>query len=214
MVDPRRRRPISAVLVPLALLCGALILIGVAVQRFSPAASRLFPGRSQTEVSHGIVVERIRSVAQLVTSETTVRDVVVYQNSRLGSTKRSLVVVTGRVMAGIDLDSGTQVDLDHDARRIRVVLPRAKVLSVEVTQLRTYDERSGLWNPFRPADRDTIYQLAREQLISAAGELGVATHAEESARRLLGALIHADGYTLDVAFSATPPPAVKQPTEQ
>jgi hypothetical protein len=92
-------------------------------------------------------------------------------------------------------------------------LPPAKVLTVEVTQLRTYDERSGLWNPFRPADRDTIYQLAREQLISAAGELGVAAHAEESARRLLGALIHADGYTLEVAFSATRP-AAKQPTEQ
>jgi hypothetical protein len=131
----------------------------------------------------------------------------------LGSTKRSLVVVTGKVMAGIDLDAGTQVDLDHESRTVRVVLPPAKVLTVEVTQLRTYDERSGLWNPFKPADRDTIYQLAREQLISAAGELGVATHAQESARRLLGALIHADGYTVDVAFSATPP-VVKQPTEQ
>jgi hypothetical protein len=213
MADPRRRRPTTAVLIPVVLLCGALILIGLAVQRFSPAASRLIAGRGQTEVSHGIVVERIRSVAQLVTSETTVRDVVVYQNRRLGSTKRSLVVVTGKVMSGIDLDAGTQVDLNHEARRIRIVLPRAKVLTVEVTQLRTYDERNGLWNPFRPADRDTIYQLAREQLVSAAGELGVATHAEESARRLLGALIHADGYTVDVAFSATPP-AAKQSTEQ
>jgi hypothetical protein len=196
------------------LLCGALILIGLAVQRFSPAASQLLPGGAgRTEVSHGVVVERIRSVAQLVTSETTVRDVVVYQNRRLGSTKRSLVVVTGKVMAGIDLDMGTQVDLNHEARMVRVVLPPAKVLTVEVTQLRTYDERSGLWNPFRPADRDTIYQLARDQLISAAGELGVAAHAEESARRLLAALIHADGYTLDVAFSATRP-VPQQPTEQ
>ena len=213
MAGNRFRRPTTAVLIPLVLLSGALILIGLAVQRFSPAASQLIPGRGRTEVSHGVVVERIRSVAQLVTSETTVRDVVVYQNIRLGSTKRSLVVVTGKVMAGIDLDAGTQVDLNHDARTVRVVLPPAKVLTVEVTQLRTYDERSGLWNPFRPADRDTIYQLARDQLISAAGELGVAAHAEESARRLLGALIHADGYTVDVAFSATPPVA-KQATEQ
>jgi hypothetical protein len=144
-------------------------------------------------------------VAQLVTSETTVRDVVVYQNRLLGSTKRSLVVVTGKVMAGIDLDAGTQVDVDSRDRRVRVVLPPAKVLGVEVTQLRTYDERSGLWNPFRPADRDTIYQLAREQLISAAGEIGVAAHAEESARRLLGAMIHADGYTVEVTFAGAPP---------
>jgi hypothetical protein len=207
MADPRRRRSMAAVLIPLVLLLGALSLIGLAVQHFSPAARRLLPGSGRTEVSHGIVVERVRSVAQLVTSETTVRDVVVYQNRRLGSTKRSLVVVTGKVMAGIDLDAGTQVDLNHEARSVSLVLPPAKVLSVEVTQLRTYDEQSGLWNPFRPADRDTIYHLAREQLVSAAGELGVAAHAEESARRLLAALIHADGYTVDVRFSTVKPRA-------
>jgi hypothetical protein len=107
-------------------------------------------------------------------------------------------------MAGIDLDAGTQVDVDVRDRRVRVVLPPAKVLGVEVTQLRTYDERSGLWNPFSPADRDTIYHLAREQLISAAGESGVAAHAEESARRLLIAMIPADAYTVEVTFAATP----------
>jgi hypothetical protein len=142
-----------------------------------------------------------------VTSETTLRDVVVYENRRLGSTKRSLVVVTGKVMAGIDLDAGTQVDVDQREHRIRIALPHAKVLGVEVTQLRTYDERNGLWNPFRPADRDTIYHLSREQLTSTAGELGVTAHAEESARRLLGALIHADGYTVEVTFDAQADPA-------
>jgi hypothetical protein len=93
------------------------------------------------------------------------------------------------------------VDIDHRDRQVHIVLPPAKVIGVEVTQLRTYDERSGLWNPFRPEDRDTIYQLAREQLVSSAGELGVTAHAQESARRLLSALINADGYTVDVSFS-------------
>jgi hypothetical protein len=203
MADSRPRRPAAAVFVSLLLLGGALLLIGLAVRRLVPLTRVLSPG-SETSVTHGVVVEQVRAVAQLVTSETTVRDVVVYQNRRLGSTKRSLVVVTGKVMAGIDLDAGTQVDVDQRERKIRVGLPRAKVLGVEVTQLRTYDERSGLWNPFRPADRDTIYSLAREQLISAAGELGVAAHAEESARRLLGAMIHADGYTVEVTFGLRP----------
>lgn len=213
MADSRRRRPLTAVLLTLVLLGGALLLIGVAIQRVFPAARRLLPGGGQTEVTHGVVVEQVRSVAQLVTSETTVRDVVVYQNRRLGSTKRSLVVVTGKVMAGIDLDAGTQVDLDHRDRKVHIVLPPAKVLSVEVTQLRTYDERNGLWNPFRPADRDTIYHLAREQLVNAAGELGVAAHAEESARRLLGALIHADGYTVDVTFGPQAATTTRQPAD-
>jgi uncharacterized protein DUF4230 len=213
MADSRPRRPFAAIFISLLLLGGALLLIGLALQRFVPLTRRLLPGGGETQVTHGVVVERVRAVAQLVTSETTVRDVVVYENRRLGSTKRSLVVVTGKVMAGIDLDAGTQVDVDQSERRVHIVLPPAKVLGVEVTQLRTYDERNGLWNPFRPADRDTIYYLARDQLVSAAGELGVTAHAEESARRLLGALIHADGYTVNVTFGAGAGPAVRRETD-
>ena len=199
MPASRERRPLAAILITLLLLGGALLLIGTAIRHLAPR-SGLLPGRGQTEVTHGVVVEQMRAVAKLVSSETSVRDVVVYQNRRLGSTKRSLVVVTGKVLAGINLDEGTQVDIDNAGRRVRIVLPPARVLAVEVTQLRTYDERNGLWNPFRPEDRDTIYHLARAQLTSAAGELGVTSHAQESARRLLGALIHPEGYEVDVSF--------------
>jgi hypothetical protein len=201
MAQSRPRRPVIAVLVPLLLLAGALLLITVAVGHLAPRVRNLLPGHGETTVTHGVVVEQMQAVAKLVSSETTVRDVVVYQNRRLGSTKRSLVVVTGKVLAGLDLDQGTQVDIDHQARRVAIVLPRAKVLGVEVTKLQTYDERDGLWNIFRPEDRDTIYQLARDQLVGAAGELGVTAHAEESARRLLSALIHPDGYTVEVTFA-------------
>jgi hypothetical protein len=199
MAQSRRRPPAAAVLVAILLLGGAFFLLGIAFRRL-PLARGLGPGSGQTTVTQGVVVEQMQAVAKLVSSETTVRDVVVYQNRRLGSTKRSLVVVTGKLLAGIDLDQGTQVDIDHQARKVSVILPRAKVLGIEVTQLRTYDEQSGLWNPFRPEDRDTIYHLARDQLVSAAGELGVTAHAEESARRLLAALIHPDGYSVAVSF--------------
>jgi uncharacterized protein DUF4230 len=217
MTQSRPRRPVTAVAVSFLLFVGALLLIAVAVRHLLPLARRALPGQGQTTVTQGVVVEKMRAVAKLVTSETTVRDVVVYQNRRLGSTKRSLVVVTGTILAGIDLDAGTQVDIDHRARQVHLVLPPAKVIGVEVTQLRTYDERSGLWNLFRPEDRDTIFQLARDQLVSAAGELGVTAHAQESARRLLDALIQADGYTVEVTFSGRAGPSTSgsdgDPTE-
>jgi hypothetical protein len=203
MVRSRPRRPIVAVIVTLLLLGGALLLIGTAIRHLAPGARGIIPSRDETTVTHGVVVEQMRAVAKLVSSETSVRDVVVYQNRRLGSTKRSLVVVTGKVLAGIDLDEGTQVDIDHTARQVHITLPPAKVLGIEVTQLRTYDERQGLWNPFRPEDRDTIYHLARSQLTDAAGELGVTAHAEESARRILAALIHPEGYVVEITFGAT-----------
>jgi Protein of unknown function (DUF4230) len=161
-------------------------------------------GTGRPGVTQAVVVERMKAVARLVTSETTLRDVVVYENRRLGSTKRSLVVVTGKVLTGFDLDRGTEVQVDHEARRIHVQLPPANVLGVEVTGLKTYDEQSGLWNPFRPADRDTIFQLAREQLVRTAGELEVRAHAEESARKLLEAMVNTDGYRTEVTFGRPP----------
>jgi len=181
----------------------AIVALGVFLwlgSRTMKLADRL-PGRGGTTVDQSVIVERTRAVARLVTSETTLRDVVVYQNRLLGSTKRSLVVVTGKVLSGFDLDRGTEVEVDHEAKVVHVVLPPAAVLGVEITDLRTYDEQRGLWNPFRPADRDSIFHLAREQLVRSAGEVELARHTEESARRLLEALVSADGYRTEVTFA-------------
>jgi hypothetical protein len=186
------------------LVLGAAFVLAVlatvfVARRIGSAVGGVF-GAGHSAVTQAVVVERMKAVARLVTSETTLRDVVVYENRRLGSTKRSLVVVTGRVLTGFDLDRGTEVQVDHDARRIHIQLPPANVLGVEITGLKTYDEQSGLWNPFRPADRDTIFHLAREQLVRTAGELEVRAHAEESARKLLEAMVNTEGYRTEVTF--------------
>lgn len=152
----------------------------------------------ETAVTQAVIVGKMRTVAQLVTNETTVRDVVTYENRRLGSTKRALVVVTGRILAGIDLDRGTEVAIDHDERTVRIEIPAASVLAVEITEMRTWDEQNGILNRFRPADRDTIFAIARRQLAENAAETGALAHADTSAKRLLEALVAADGYTMEV----------------
>ena len=151
-------------------------------------------------ITQALVVERVRAVAKLVSSETTVRDVVTYeQTNRLGSTKRALVVVTGRLLAGVDLArQPPTVRIDSVARRIEVVLPRAELISVEITEMRTYDETSGLLNPFRPEDRDEILQLVRRRLAAAGTEVGVVEHANRSAVQMLTTMLGVDGYTADV----------------
>ena len=197
MVDETERGPRR--LAPAVLAILALVVL-LWLARETNLADRL-PGRGTTTVDQGVIVERTRAVARLVTSETTLRDVVVYRNRLLGSTKQSLVVVTGKVLSGFDLDRGTEVRVDHEAKLVRVVLPPAAVLGVEVTELRTYDEQRGLWNPFRPADRDSIFHLARQQLVRSAGEVELAKHTEESARRLLEGLVNVDGYRTEVTFA-------------
>lgn len=161
-------------------------------------------GRNKTTITNDVVVSQLRAVAKLVSTEATVRDVVVYENTWYGSTKRSLVVVTGRLMAGIDLGDKPSVSIDHKAKVIRIQIPPAKLIGVEITDMRTYDERGGLWNPFRPADRDAIQRLARTQLAAAGRQIEVLRHANESAAQMLRMLLAKDGYIVDVTTRGTP----------
>lgn len=192
---PRRIIGAGAALVGVALV----VLIG-----FGYCATRLVPGaflpRNQTNITHDVVVQQIRAVAKLVSSEATVRDVIVYENTWYGSTKRSLVVVTGRLLAGIDLRDNPDVAIDHASRRITIRIPPAKLIAVEIKDMRTYDERGGLWNPFTREDRDAIQRQARAQLTAAGGQLELLRHANESAVELLRMLLAKDGYTVDVAL--------------
>jgi hypothetical protein len=210
-VSDRRVTTATLALVLVGLLVGGAVVVVLLVAGRVRSAVGSFTHPGSTTITQSVVVERMREVAQLVTSETTLRDVVLYRNSRLGSTKRSLVVVTGRILTGFDLDRGTEVRVEQAGRRIHLTLPRAAVLGVEVTELKTYDEERGLWNPFRPADRDSIFQLARRQLVATAGELALTRHAEESARRLIPALVSVEGYTTDVSFGSGAPPERDRP---
>ncbi len=163
------------------------------------ALSTLLGGR--TRITHAVAVAKMEAVGKLVTNETGLRDVVVYQNTRLGSTKKSLVVVTGKALVGIDLKRHASVDIDESARRIRISVPHAHLIGVDVESLKTYDESRGLWNWFHPEDRDEIYGQARDQLRSAANDMAILQHAEQSARELLTALFATDGYSVDVVFT-------------
>jgi len=195
---PRRLIGPGVILLAIALL----ILIG-----FGYCASRLVPGallgRNETSITHDLVVQQVRAVAKLVSSEATVRDVIVYENTWYGSTKRSLVVVTGRLLAGIDLRDNPDVTIDHAKRMIRIRIPPAKLIAVEIRDMQTYDERGGLWNPFTREDRDAIQRQARAQLTAAGSQLELLRHANESAIELLRMLLAKNGYAVDVALRGT-----------
>ena len=192
--EPRRILGFGSALVGVALLI--LIAFGYCASRFAPGA--MF-GRNQTTITHDVVVDQIKAVAKLVSSEATVRDVIVYENTWYGSTKRSLVVVTGRLLAGIDLRDNPDVIIDHERRKITIRIPPAKLIAVEIRDMQTYDERGGLWNPFTREDRDAIQRQARTQLMAAGNQLALITHANESAVALLKMLLAKDGYTVDVS---------------
>jgi hypothetical protein len=179
-----------------------------AVRQTSGLLGRVTAPPAPPRITQQVVVERLQTVAKLVASEMTLRDVVTYQQTRWGSTKRALLVVTGRVSAGIDLAQGSDVAIDSTSRTITVTLPPAQVLGVDILDVTTYDERAGLLNPFRPEDRDAMHRMVREKLITAARESGILVHADRSADRVLAELLAQDGYTVKIVR----PMVVARPT--
>lgn len=205
--------PLSPVrwLRPIAWVALAAILVlavaaGAGIVRRA-AGFTLLPKPEPPRVTHDLVVQQLQDVAKLVSTEMTIRDVVVYDASRYGFTKRALLVVTGKVGAGIDLGAAAKVSIDDAARRISITLPAARIMSVEVLDVRTYDEHAGLFNPFRPEDRDAIQRQIRHQLYTAGEQSGLLAHADSSAARILQQLLARDGYTVEVNRSTALVPA-------
>ena len=195
--------PSRGALIALTLVAaGALALAGVR------AVTRAVSGFAAAPpvISHAMVVERLRDVAKLVATEMTLRDVVIYEQTRFRSTKRVLLVVTGRVSAGINLSSA-QVQIDSTSKKITITLPPAQILGVDVTNVTTYDESAGLWNPFTSDDRDEIQRRIRVQLRETAQQSGILQHADQAATRALRDFLARDGYTVEVKR----PLALEQP---
>jgi len=197
------RWAIAAVVVVLVLLVPVLL-----VRTASNTLLGRFGQPSEPRITQQTVVERLREVAKLVATEMTLRDVVIYEQTRLMSTKKVLLVVTGKVSAGIDMEHGTEVRIDSTDKRITVTLPPAQILSVDVLNVTTYDERAGLLNPFTPEDRDLIQRRIRGQLMAAARQSGILEHADQSAAKVLTELLARDGYTVEIRR----PLVVNQPT--
>jgi hypothetical protein len=194
IVSPMQRRVIVWGVIAIALAIGAAS--GIALLRRAVGGSLL--GRRSEQITQQVVMEQLRDVAKLVATEMTLHDVVTYEETKFHSTKRTLLVVTARVSAGIDLAHDTTVHIDAAAKRITIVVPPAQIMSVDVLNVTTYDEHAGLWNPFRAEDRDAIQRRIRTRLMDAARQSGILEHADQSAAKVLTELLSRGGYTVEI----------------
>ena len=200
------RRALTWGLILVALVTAAAV--GLAIARRVSGAVGGLGTPAPPVITQQLVVERVQTVAKLVATEMTLRDVVTYEQTRYGSTKKALLVVTGKVSAGLDLARGTDVSIDSVTRRISLSLPPAQIISVDILNVVTYDESAGLLNPFRPEDRDIMQRRVRAQLMEAARQSGILSHADEGAAQMLTELLAKDGYTVEIRR----PPVMARPT--
>lgn len=125
-----------------------------------------------------VVFEQNQPIMELalLSRETNVRDE--FEHSFLGSTKKVRLEGTYVVKAGFDL--GEPFSAFIDARVVTLLMPPARILSVEQKNVEVLEFSNGIWNKIRPdelQDRiNLLAGLARQRLL----QQGINAEAERS----------------------------------
>jgi len=148
------------------------------------------------------ILQGVRKVCKLSTLEMSLADYAkktVPKTIDLPFTKdpTAYLFYSGIVSAGFDVcDGAATIDVNHAKREVRMVLPPARILSVDVVRFETINEDTGFLNEIAPADRNRWFAEARAALEQGARRGGALAQATTHARELFAGFVGSHGYTL------------------
>jgi hypothetical protein len=148
------------------------------------------------------ILQGVRKVCKLATTEIALADYAkktVPKTVDLPFTKEptAYLFYSGIVSAGFDVcDQSSEIAVNHAKREVRVTLPAARILSVDILRFETINEDSGFLNEISPADRNGWYAEARAALERGARTSGALERATAHARELFAGFVEQRGYTL------------------
>jgi hypothetical protein len=192
----------------LLLALAAVVALGTAIGAGYWIGSR--SSRADTlRVDSAPVVRAIRNVAKMATVQIEVADVIRYEEVRtivvFDVPKNATLRLRGTVLGGFDLEKGLSVEADEATKTLRVRLPAPVVLSVD-SRVEWFDERSGWLNPITSDDRTRWTTWSRAAIGKAARDSGLEERAVDHARKLLGEVASAFGWTVVVDVDRQPRP--------
>lgn len=126
------------------------------------------------------------------------------EESWLYSKKEFEIEATFTARAGFNLRDTFSVNITRGGRTADVRLPRAKILSLGMSDLRILRDEDGHWNKLTAQDREkavrSLERIAKKQF----GETDILSAARKEAEARISAM--ATGAGLEAVFEATAPP--------
>lgn len=164
----------------------------------------LRPGNTGTRIdtSRDAVVKEMRQLGRLETSSFTIEKIIEAKKDGGGPWRnilfgdKLLLIANGEVVAGYDLSTLSENDVEKTSGTLRVKLPAPQILSVRLDneKTRVYDRDQGILSR-GDKDLESEARLAAEQSIrDAACAAGILREAEENAVKQLKAVLGALGY--------------------
>lgn len=145
------------------------------------------------------LVKEVRALNDLVTVRYSVQKVVGLKEQRSAFGSESiLLMVQGRVLAGIDLADLTQYDVTMKGGEatIRLGVPRVTEAFLEEKETRVWDRRITWWTPWVSPDLDLEHKArvqAIEEVRAAAIQMGILRDAKKNAETDVRQILHAFG---------------------
>ena len=189
----------SLLLFALSLILGAILMYWVYT------FFRKKQSKELTKHQSTVLLERIKSVCQLITVEGDFAEIYKYESTKerfmslISSTKKALVVINAKAKIGYDLK---KIKMHADTSRKKIILtnfPQPEVLSIE-PELEFYDIKNGLFNAFTPDDLTSLNKEAKSHIQEKIPESGLMDTARREAMEavlLMEKLVETIGWKLD-----------------
>jgi hypothetical protein len=154
-----------------------------------------------TSFSNVTLLKQVQNLSQLVTVKYVLEKVINFEDAKWYGENRVLLVAHGIVKAGIDLDRLQPDDIHITGQKIRIVLPRPRIMDVYLDdrQSEILERSTGLMRDFDKDLEQNARREAVEDLRRAATQSGILNDATERAKAELTVLLYKVGFT-DVDF--------------
>lgn len=153
----------------------------------------------------------IKEMGELATTEYSITKIVKANDNKtwykIGD-RKILISVEATLKAGIDLQSLDAGQVSIDGKKISLVLPPPKLISLQIPPDKVkvaYEEVGLLRTEFDNSERDALLAQAEGQIRAAAGDTGIFATTEINAKQVITALLQKLGFEeITISFSGSP----------
>lgn len=199
---PARSRTLIAVAVALAILmigsgiAAYIVLVKAPLDLARNTAEGIrefFNFTPQVQVNETVVIEQNIPVLEVATVSRSLFVDHTWSHTWLASTKTLELQGTFTAKAGFDLHEPFRIVIERSPLRVFAVLPRPKILSIQMDSYRVVKDDDGWWNRISERDREHAFQdlqvLARTKVEAS----GILTEAQATAESRIREVIERNG---------------------
>lgn len=157
--------------------------------------------KTDTEISRSsTIVQSVENVFKVVSAEGQFSEIYDYQQtthlfSFIPSTKKALIVVSGKVLMGYDFKKA-QFETDESGHILKIIkFPEPEVLSVE-PDVKYYNMENGYFNKFNNEDLTRLQSEAKKRLRESAAKSELPAIASKQMKMLLQEFVANKNWTL------------------